>query len=237
MTTQHPQRTPIPSIFQPNQPFHTQYPQEAGFQQHENFNQPQPLKMPSQPSNFMSYSSSSVYDDGKYSQYSTADYGFQEQQQFPSLNSGPINYPSSNPPKYPPNILNGISAGRAPDTGSAIRQGGVKGWEGHGEWNASFAPPNSGMAPDHRSDPNQSTPSKAFQIMSSNPESSVQTMPTQPAQLSATQPLQNSSYYSCPSCGSLAVRVFDTITRDAICSNGHSWHMINNRKTPLEARQ
>lgn len=150
------------------------------------------------PPNYMQYSAGGTYDDGRYSQYAVAEYGMASESSFPQRN-GPISQPSTNS-----NLLDGITAGRTPDTGSAIRQG-----MPNQEW----------ISGDNRSGQSSSS-HQAFEIIEAEA----------PISKPNTESNNSTSYYACPACSEIAIRVIDSPTRDAMCRNGHVWRFINGKK-------
>lgn len=155
--------------------------------------------------NYMQYSAGGTYDDGKYSQYAVADYVTQTESPFPPRRNGPV----SQPP-FDPTLLDGITAGRTADTGSAIRSGQPN---RELEWTMGNGNRSGQSAPNERLQPN-----KAFEVIDS-PQP-----PPKPATHTST------SYYSCPVCNETAIRVANSPTRDAMCRNSHIWKMINGQK-------
>jgi hypothetical protein len=152
--------------------------------------------------NYMQYSAGGTYDDGKYSQYAVADYASATESPFPPRRNGPV----SQPP-FDPSLLDGITAGRTADTGSAIRSG-----QSNRELEWTMGNGNrSGQ-----SAPNERLPTKAFEV--------IESPPPRPA------PQASTSYYSCPVCNEIAIRVANSPTRDAMCRNAHIWKIINGQK-------
>ena len=247
--TQQTQRTPMSSIMPggPSPPgFHNAVPRLAG----------QPIQapgmphlnpeaerggramsgLPNAPPNYMSYSSGGSYDDHRYSQYAPADYGFAPDNGMPPRRPGPAQHPQDPVPTMPrvtPQMLDGISAGRTPDTGAAIRPGNPRGWTGQHptsapndpavearmrEWASAGLNPSTGIDAGLGPDPRTPAPRPGFQVIGGPPAS----------QAPAAQLIN--SYFSCPACGELAVRVFDTPNRPASCPNGHGWQLQNGQK-------
>ena len=152
--------------------------------------------------NYMQYSAGGTYDDGKYSQYAASDYGGAAESPFPQRRNGPVFQPENDP-----NYSAGISGGRTPDTGRAIRPG------------------SSGREMEGVNRAGQSAPSnQAFEVIESSP---------QPISRSSSNPPPIppfTSYYTCPVCNETAIRVSDSPTRDAVCRNRHAWKLINGQK-------
>lgn len=170
---------------------------------------------PHQPPNYMSYALGGSYDENQYAQYAPGDYnmnsqGFDGKPQIGFAVKPQMTQPSmeqNGSARSPPKTFTDTHGGRAPDTQSAIRPTSSR------DWRVGSALPD--QQPNTRArfqSEQKDLYHPAFEVVGGS-ERSV------PSSARA-------SYYSCPACGELAVKVSDNMNRDASCRNGHRWQLV-----------
>jgi len=173
---------------------------------------------PHQPSNYMSYALGGSYDENQYLQYAPGDYNMNPQ---PPVERPPMRQPSAeqvNAGRFPPKTFTDTNGGRAPDTQSAIRPPASR------DWRVGSSFPEQPLSNQPRFQPEQKDSHRsAFEVVGDSGKPSP--MPSNQNNV----PIRT-SYYSCPACGELAVKVSDNISRDASCRNGHRWQLVQSRE-------
>lgn len=173
-----------------------------------------------QPSNYMSYAFGGSYDENQYSQYAPGDYNINSQVSHSAGGERQQALPSSaqiGPAKLPPKTFTDTGGGKAPDTQSAIRPTSSRDWRAGASFAEQFngnQPPN--QPPHFQPAPKDSHRPAAFEVIGNPEQPPARSVPNNPIK---------ASYYSCPACGELAVRVSDNANRDASCGNGHRWQL------------
>jgi hypothetical protein len=192
-----------------------------------------------QPPNYMSYAFGGSYDENLYSQYAPGDYNInlqvpqvvsQASQPSHSVSaSRPQTQPGSDQPvaknprpaNFPPKTFSDSGGGRAPDTQSAIRPTSSRDWRAGSSFSEQY---NENPAPRFQQ-PVKEVSRAAFEVIGGDSDELAQPSPSIPNQNRSNGTFK-SSYYSCPACGEIAIRVSDNANRDASCRNGHRWQLF-----------
>lgn len=162
----------------------------------------------------MSYALGGSYDENQYVQYAPGDYNMNSQASYPPAGKPQMVQPNMeqvNQNRFPPKTFTDTNGGRAPDTQSAIRPTSSR------DWRVGSSIPDQQPNTQARVHSEQKDSHPAFEVVG-GPSAERLTNPNVPASVR--------SYYACPACGELAVRVSDNDSRDASCRNGHRWQLM-----------